>query len=360
MQAAPRRPLPTPQKPSSRKRCWLRKRKSRSACWPASAPSPPAHTVLTGGLFPAWRPTRLPPPCTGRAGRADSAGRRAGCWPRRWSRGAPRQSSRPHHLPCPGPSRECGQPPRPSSPSPSAVQSAGWASSSLTVSPQPPATGPPQTPAWTPAACSAPAPSRRGPWSIPQRPVPAAPGTWALAGVLGEGREPAGGAGLWVGTAVTQSGQVSGGCPTPRFWAGICSEGCACPPPADKHTEPGPAIALAPRDPACRSPGSSWPGRCRASGRASGHLQAWMQAAWHMPADPCHPDSELFLGGPVGRDGAGLEAVESGSAGEEVGGEHALPGGVSTSQEQGLPGEGGAALRDPAAKSPAGGRPHPA
>ena len=45
-----------------------------------------------------------------------------------------------------------------------------------------------------------------------------------------EQREPARGAGLWVGAAVTQLGASVRGLPTPRLWTGICSEGSAWPP----------------------------------------------------------------------------------------------------------------------------------
>ena len=143
------------------------------------------HSSHLWTLFPAWRPTRLPPPggLTQLEGGPGAGAEQRAPLPPRQSRGAPRQSSRPHHLPCPGPSRKRGQPPRPSSLGPSAVPPAGWASSSLIV--PTPTTGPPRTPAWMLAACSAPAPSRHGPWFVPQRPAPATPGRWAPAGVLG-------------------------------------------------------------------------------------------------------------------------------------------------------------------------------
>ena len=144
----------------------------------------PTRFSPVDSFFPAWRPTRLPPPggLTQLEGGPDAGTEQRTPLPPRQSRGALRQSSCPHHLPCPGPSRRCGQPPRPSSLSPKEVPSEGWTSSSLTPHPT---TGPPQTPAWTLAACSAPAPCWRGPWSVPQRPAPTAPGRWAPSGVLG-------------------------------------------------------------------------------------------------------------------------------------------------------------------------------
>ena len=163
-------PPPHPAKTSRSKTTLAVRKAARPAGPRARLIRRPTRLSPVGSFFPAWRPTRLPPPggLTQLEGGPGAGAEQRTPLPPCQSRGAPRQSSWPHHLPCPGPSQRCGQPPHPSSLNPSAVLSADWTSSSLTPHPT---TGPPQTPAWTLAACSAPAPAPapcwRRAWSVP-------------------------------------------------------------------------------------------------------------------------------------------------------------------------------------------------
>lgn len=176
--------------------------------------------------------------------------------------GAPRKSSHPHRLPCPGPWREWPPPRRGSlCPSPPASLSPPNPLPQALPRLQPPPGADPGQPVplcgagrglgllqphsllRTPCHRSSPDSSLDtrcllGPSPLPARtlvypPAASARHPWEVgAGWRAgrEGREPARGAGLWVGAAVTQLGASIRGLPTPRLLAGICSEGSAWPP----------------------------------------------------------------------------------------------------------------------------------